>query len=154
MKIRPTRISFGIASLCALIGSSAAWSVTPARAFDVFCSMHERTVRAYNPERVGYVSYSGPPHFSFTSRISINLKHGLFREHSWPQNNAERIHTSGKRSIMLSEDSEGFERYNLRTNRYYSRHVASAYKDLVITGRCRRMGYSGIAANTHSRWIR
>jgi hypothetical protein len=130
-----------------LISRAEARSFQKEGAFDVYCSLHERKIRAYNPDRIGYVSYSGPASFRFTSRMTFDLNRMLYRDQDGPPNIAEPVHSRRNSILVLRKHSEGVVRYDLRTNRYYSLQVASAYSNLEVTGRCRRLKFSGIAAN-------
>jgi hypothetical protein len=142
---KPLFFSFLVSTL--LISKLEARSFHKEGAFDATCALHERKIRAYNPDRIGYVSYSGPASFRFTGRMTFDLNRMLYRDHDWSPNIAEPIQLRGKSSLLLRKHSEGVVRYDLRTNRYYSLQVASAYSNLEVTGRCRRLEFSGIAPN-------
>jgi hypothetical protein len=141
------RLFFCLAILANSFTTAKARSFHNQGSFDVNCSLHERKIRAHNPELIGYVSYSGPASFRFISRMSFDLRRGLYRDHNWSSTTADPIYAQSKSSLTLQKNSDGFVRYDLRTNRYYSLQVASAYSNLEVTGRCRRLKYSGIAAN-------
>jgi hypothetical protein len=147
MASQTKRLFFCLAILANSYATAEARSFHNQGSFDVYCSLHERKIRAYNPDRIGYVSYSGPASFRFTGRMTFDLNRMLYRDHDWSPNIAEPIQLRGKSSLLLRKHSEGVVRYDLRTNRYYSLQVASAYSNLEVTGRCRRLEFSGIAPN-------
>ncbi len=115
--------------------------------FDLICPTHSRTVKTYNPERIGYVSYSGPPYFFALGRYSLDLKRGVFRESGWPVLSVSPVRANKHGFLLTWERGDGIARFNVRTNRYYSRVVASASLDDVAIAQCRRGAFSGIAAN-------
>jgi hypothetical protein len=147
MTILTKSLFFSLLVSTLLISSPEARSFHSESTFDVYCSLHERKIRAYNPDRIGYVSYSGPASFRFTSRMTFDLNRMLYRDQDGPPNIAEPIHSRRNSILVLLKHSDGVVRYDLRTNRYYSLQVASAYSNLEVTGRCRRLKYSGIDAN-------
>jgi hypothetical protein len=130
-----------------LVCSMAASSKTSPMQFDLVCPTLSRTMKAHNPGRVGYVSFSGPSSYYAVQRFSFDLGRGLYRNQFWRADVSERIKVERK-FILVANDSEGFSRFNLRTNRYFSRQTASAQLDEIETAHCSRAAFSGFLMAT------
>lgn len=140
--LSPQRLA-RIGVLAALFCSAAASSKR--LQFDLICPTYSRTVKANNPERIGYVSYSGPSKYYSVERFSFDLGRGVYRNRAWRDGVFQSIRI-GRGSVLLAKDSDSYSRFDLRANRYFSRQTADARRDEIETAHCRRVAFSGIGA--------
>jgi hypothetical protein len=111
--------------------------------FDLICQVHGRKVIDYAADLNQSEGDNGPWDWHDRFRYAIDLKSQRYRGLDWVNQAPEKIVRVTKARFWLSEDKDGFERYNLNTNRYYARAHGATFIIHIATGTCRRAPFSG-----------
>ena len=116
--------------------------------FDIICKTHARLVVDYSADLNQPPGYLGPSRWDSVSRYSIDLFRGRYSNLDSKQPVIGKFARKAEPRLWFSEDLEGFERYNLKSNRYYGRRKVGNWLIQIETGRCQRAPFSGFVPNT------
>jgi hypothetical protein len=114
--------------------------------FDIICNNHGRKVIDHEADMNQSPGDNAPWVWHDSFRYAIDLKSKRYRGLEWVDQSPVKIARVTKTRLWFSEDQNGFERYNLISNRYYARGHGETFLIHTVTGRCRRADYSGMVA--------
>ncbi len=108
--------------------------------------MHGRLIVDYSKDLNQPVGYMGPARWQSKFRYAIDLKRRLFFDLGWQNAKPMKFVQQTNARIWFSKNDQGFERYSLKSDQFYSRNEVGNWLIEIVTGKCRRAPFSGIPA--------
>jgi hypothetical protein len=111
--------------------------------FDIICPIRGRLIVDNDADLNKEPGHLGPAEWSRTSRYAIDLRRGRYLDVGGKEAIVEQFARATKSRFWFTEDADGFERFNLRTNRFYGRGKVGNWLISIETSHCRRAKFSG-----------